>query len=89
LANKLKNREDPIRLLQKATNSLVLIKLKNGHEFKGKLNELDSYMNLVLTDAEEIAESEVLTKYDRIFIRGNNILFIKPDLKAGYPQKKK
>jgi len=80
-------REEPFRLLQQATNALVLIKLKNGHEFKGRLSETDSYMNIVLTEAEEIVESEIVSKYVRIFIRGNNILFIKPDVPVDYPKK--
>ena len=85
MSNKRLLGDDPLKLLYKSTNSLVLIKLKNGHEFKGKLNEMDSYMNLVLTEAEEIVELKVEKKYERIFIRGNNILFIKPDVEAKYP----
>ena len=85
MSNKRISVDDPLKLLYKSTNSLVLIKLKNGNEFKGKLNEMDSYMNLVLTEAEEIVESKVEKKYEKIFIRGNNILFIKPDLDAKYP----
>ena len=37
-------------------------------------------MNLVLTSAEELEkDGRPISKYGEIFIRGNNILFIKPD----------
>ena len=77
----------PIKLLQKSTKSLILVKLKNGHEFKGILEELDNYMNLVLTEAEKIVDNKVVEQYPTIFIRGNNILFIKPKIEKTYPSK--
>ncbi|MHA1506143.1 MAG: LSM domain-containing protein [Candidatus Asgardarchaeia archaeon] len=71
--------EQPINLLRKSMNKQVIVKLKNEHEFKGNLVEVDAYMNLVLVNAEEIQEDgSVVSRYERIFIRGNNILFIKP-----------
>jgi len=72
--------ENPLNLLRKSLNKTVIIKLKSGHEFKGKLAEMDSYMNVVLVKAEEIDENDtVIENYEKIFIRGNNILFIKPN----------
>ncbi|MHA1838636.1 MAG: LSM domain-containing protein [Candidatus Ranarchaeia archaeon] len=76
----------PLKLLQKSVKSLILVKLKNGHEFKGHLEELDNYMNLVLVKAEKIVDGQVVNKYPTIFIRGNNILFIKPKVHADYPK---
>lgn len=72
--------ENPLNLLRKSLNKTIIIKLKNGHEFKGKLAEMDSYMNVVLLKAKEIDEDDsVVEQYEKIFIRGNNILFIKPN----------
>ena len=79
--------KNPIKLLQKSTKSLILVKLKNGHEFKGTLEELDNYMNLVLTEAEKIIDNNVVAQYPTVFIRGNNILFIKPKIEKTYPKK--
>lgn len=70
----------PLKILQKATNNLVLIKLKDGKEYRGRLKEIDVYMNLVLEGAEELDEGNPTAKFGEVLIRGNNILYIKPDL---------
>lgn len=70
----------PIKILQKATSNLVLIKLKDGKEYRGRLKEIDVYMNLVLEGAEELMEGNPTAKFGEVLIRGNNILYIKPDL---------
>ena len=41
------------------------------------MNNVDSYMNLILTDAEEFIGSVALSNYGKVVIRGNNVLFIK------------
>jgi len=60
-------------------NSQILLRLKDGTEYKGLLKEIDAYMNLILENATEIMEGSPVAKYNEIFIRGNNLLFIKPD----------
>ena len=44
----------PLAVLQKSTKKKVLVRLKNEVEYKGKMDNVDSYMNLIMTDAEEI-----------------------------------
>ncbi|MHA1238809.1 MAG: LSM domain-containing protein [Candidatus Odinarchaeia archaeon] len=78
----------PLKLLTKALNNLVLVKLKNKKEFRGRLVEMDVYMNLVLSSAEEIDGDKPVARYGEVFIRGNNILFIKPDLTDIWKEKK-
>jgi U6 snRNA-associated Sm-like protein LSm6 len=70
----------PIKMLAKALNNLVLVRLKNKKEFIGRLTEMDVYMNIVLSSAEEIEEGKPIARYGEVFIRGNNILYIKPDV---------
>ncbi len=41
------------------------------------MNNVDSYMNLILTDAEEFNGNDVMANYGKVVIRGNNVLFIK------------
>jgi small nuclear ribonucleoprotein len=41
------------------------------------MNNVDSYMNLILLDAEEFNDSEPVANYGKVVIRGNNVLFIK------------
>ena len=63
--------------LQKSTKKKVTIRLKNEVEYKGKMDNVDSYMNLIMTDAEELHDSKVIANYGRVIVRGNNVLFIK------------
>ncbi|TKJ27831.1 MAG: Sm ribonucleo [Promethearchaeota archaeon Loki_b31] len=70
---------NPLAILQNAQNSQILLRLKDGTEYKGLLKEIDAYMNMILEDATEIMEGSPVAKYNEIFIRGNNLLFIKPD----------
>ena len=56
---------------------MVTVRLKNEVEYKGKMDNVDSYMNLIMTDAEELKEEKVIANYGRVIVRGNNVLFIK------------
>lgn len=64
-------------MLQKNTKKLVTIRLKNEIEYKGKMDNVDSYMNLIMTDAEEQQNGKTIANYGRVIVRGNNVLFIK------------
>ena len=67
----------PLTTLQKQTKKSVIVRLKNDVEYKGKIDNVDSYMNLTMTDAEELKDGKAVEKYGRIILRGNNVLFIK------------
>ena len=67
----------PLTTLQKNTNKSVIVRLKNDVEYKGKIVNVDSYMNLIMSDAEELNDGKTVEKYGRIILRGNNVLFIK------------
>ncbi len=68
----------PLTTLQKSTKKKVTVRLKNGVEYKGKMDNVDSYMNLIMTDAEELHDDgKTIANYGRVIVRGNNVLFIK------------
>ena len=67
----------PLTTLQKSTKKKVTVRLKNEVEYKGKMFNVDSYMNLIMTDAEELHEGKIVGKFGRVILRGNNVLFIK------------
>ena len=67
----------PLTTLQKNVKKNVLVRLKNEVEYKGKMDNVDSYMNLIMTDAEELKDDKVIANYGRVIVRGNNVLFIK------------
>jgi small nuclear ribonucleoprotein len=66
-------------MLGRAVNTKVTVRLKSGDEYTGILEKCDPNMNLVIVDAEELNNGTVIAKYGRIFIRGNNILYVKLD----------
>ena len=67
----------PLTTLQKHTKKGVVVRLKNDVEYKGKIVNVDSYMNLIMSDAEEVKDGKTVEKYGRVILRGNNVLFIK------------
>ncbi len=67
----------PLTVLQKNTKKDVIVRLKSGVEYKGKMENVDSYMNLIMTDAEEVNQGKTVGKFGRVIVRGNNVLFIK------------
>ena len=67
----------PLTTLQKSTKKNIIVRLKNEVEYKGKMENVDSYMNLIMTDAEELSNGKLIGKFGRVIVRGNNVLFIK------------
>ena len=53
------------------------MRLKSEIEYRGRMNNVDSYMNLILMDAEEYNGPDVIANHGKVVIRGNNVLFIK------------
>ena len=70
--------EAPIRLLEKALNTTIVIRLKDNRELEGRLKAVDAYMNVELSDAmERDQEGNKIVKFGELFLRGNNILYVK------------
>jgi small nuclear ribonucleoprotein len=67
----------PLTTLQKAINKQVSVRLKMDLEYRGKMNSVDPYMNVILIDATEFSGGNPSANYGRVVIRGNNVLFIK------------
>lgn len=74
---------NPKPFLKTLLNKKVLVRLKwNKLEYKGTLVAIDNYMNLQLEDTLEVVKDGALTKQEKIgeiFIRCNNVLFIRED----------
>ncbi len=68
----------PLKIFQKLTGKSIIVKLKNNKALRGILTSYDGCMNLVLDEAEEIdpKTDQPLVKYGRVFIRGNQVLYI-------------
>lgn len=67
----------PLMSLQKAVNKKVSVRLKSDLEYRGRMENVDPYMNVILVDAEEYEVGELHANYGKVVIRGNNVLFIR------------
>ena len=78
MATEKQKKNRPLDTLGKALNNPVIIKLKYNKEFRGILKSFDMHMNLVLDEAEELEDGEVIRKLGIVLIRGDNIVYISP-----------
>ena len=66
----------PLDSLNDVRGKNVIVELKNGKQFVGKLKSFDIHINTVLEDSKEIVDGEVKRNLNTVFIRGNTIIFI-------------
>ncbi|MCP3686445.1 MAG: small nuclear ribonucleoprotein [bacterium] len=69
----------PLDALNAARNKRVLVDLKNGRQYVGKLKAFDIHVNVVLEEAEERENGETKRKLGVVFIRGDTIIVISPE----------
>lgn len=55
----------------------VIVKLKWGQEYRGRLVSMDSYMNFQLSETEEWMEGECAGQLGEVMIRCNNVLYVR------------
>ena len=66
----------PLNLLVKKLNAEVSIRLKNDVEYRGRMIDADSHMNIILEGATEYRGNSPAANYGNIILRGSNILYI-------------
>lgn len=66
----------PLDALNKSRDKRVIVELKNGKVYVGKLKAFDIHINVVLEEAEERVDNEVKRKLGVVFIRGDTIIMI-------------
>jgi small nuclear ribonucleoprotein (snRNP)-like protein len=69
----------PLDALNKARNKRVIVELKNGKQYIGKLSAFDIHINTVLEEAEERFNGEIVRKVGVVFLRGDTITMICPN----------
>lgn len=73
---------EPLKLLFRSVNKTIIVKLKDGSEYMGRLIKCDPTMNLTMTDTQELNnDGNAKTKFGKVLIRGNNILYVKTEVK--------
>ncbi len=68
--------ERPLDALNQAKEKRVYVEVKNGKAYRGILKAFDIHINIVLEDAEELKDGEVVRKMGTLFIRGDTIVLI-------------
>ena len=66
----------PLDALNRSRDKRVIVELKNGKKFVGKLEAFDIHINVVLQEAEEHIDGEMKRKLGVVFIRGDTIILI-------------
>jgi len=82
-SSKLEPSKKPLNVLTKQLNAPVIIILKNGVEYKGRMTRCDGHMNIMLDGASECMKEKLIANYGTVLVRGNNILYIALDVGRG------
>ena len=70
--------QEPMVLLERSLDAIVLVKLRGNRQIRGKLVGFDNHMNLILIESDEIdPEGETIPR-GRIVVRGDNVIIIAP-----------
>ncbi len=62
-------------LLKKLQNE-VEIRLKNDIEYRGRMIDVDSHMNIILEGATEYRSNSPTANFGNVILRGSNILYV-------------
>lgn len=68
----------PLDLLNSSKDRRIMVELKNGRQFMGRLLAFDIHINIALDDVEEIAEGATKRRIGKAFLRGDTIILISP-----------
>ena len=67
-----------VEALKASANKNVIVELKGKREYRGVLDGYDIHMNLVLKNAEEIFDGNVVRKLSTVIVRGDNVIYVSP-----------
>jgi len=68
--------KNPVEFLGNFVEKKIAVKLKDGTVYKGKLTDIDKYMNVILKSATEYSDDVPIAIYKEIYIRGDTIFFV-------------
>jgi small nuclear ribonucleoprotein len=66
------------KILEESVGKMVLVRLKGGRSYRGKLQGFDQHMNLVLEETEDISDMNNTTRIGTIIVRGDNVVILSP-----------
>ena len=68
----------PLDVLNSGRGKRIVIILKNGKEITGLLQAFDIHINIWINNAE-VSDNETTTKYGKLLVRGDNIVYASPE----------
>jgi small nuclear ribonucleoprotein len=68
----------PFDVLNGSLNNTVIIGLKGGVEFHGRMVAYDVHMNIVLENAKQFVGGEEKKGLGTVLLRGDSVVFISP-----------
>ena len=68
----------PLQVLQEAVSKNVIVELKGRREYRGVLDGYDPHMNIVLKNADEYYEGNVVRNLKTVIVRGDNVIYVSP-----------
>jgi len=68
----------PLSVLNESINRNVIVELKFGRGYRGVLDGFDPHMNLVLKNAQQLENDEVVNRFSLAIVRGDNVIYISP-----------
>jgi small nuclear ribonucleoprotein len=63
----------PTGVIERVVNQRVVLLLKDGRQFAGRLLGLDEHLNLVLDETEETRD-DARRRLGRVVVRGSNVV---------------
>ena len=70
--------QKPLDVLHASLGSPVIVSIKGGIEYSGKLLGYDMHMNLVLQNADEVIDGNAKRRLGKVIIRGDSVVSISP-----------
>jgi small nuclear ribonucleoprotein (snRNP)-like protein len=70
--------KSPADFIKQLLGRPVEVKLNDNETFfRGTLCNLDGTMNVLMTGVKEVIGNEIVNEFKELFLRGNNVLYIK------------
>lgn len=68
----------PLTILNNNLGNNVIVELKYGKEYRGKLDGYDPHLNLVMEDVKEFINGEKTREMNEALVRGDNVVYVSP-----------
>ena len=66
----------PLDALDKSRDQSIVVEVRDNKRYRGILKAFDLNINIVLEDAEELEDGDLVRKLGTIFIKGSSVVLI-------------